>query len=233
MPGLSGEERVVVIILVALGLAIGALLWWQGRTEGSLAWEVPGEAAAGQGPAEAAVAAGETGWESGSPASQVEGAATPAPEAALVVHVAGAVLQPGVYSLPPGSRVIDAVNAAGGVGTKADVDMVNLARTLVDGEQVYIPTREQTRGGGAAATGRAGTGAGAAAVGVVPTGKVNLNTATQVQLEALPGIGPALAARIIEHRTLNGPFLAPEELLGVSGIGEKKFAEIKDLVTAP
>lgn len=226
MSDLAAEERIVIIILLALGLAVGALLWWQGRTESGLAWE----AGAAPGPGDAPETPGPVG---GSSAAVVE---TP-----LVVHVAGAVLHPGVYSLDEGSRVIDAVQAAGGVTGRADVDVVNLARAVADGEQVYIPTREQTRAGtavgggwsGAGSGAWSGTGSGGAGSGWGGTNKVNLNTATQVQLEALPGIGPALAVRIIEYRTQHGPFSAPEELLSVSGIGDKKLAELLDLITAP
>jgi competence protein ComEA len=141
----------------------------------------------------------------------------------LVVHVAGKVAEPGVVRLPPGSRVLDAVEAAGGADGDVDLTPLNLARPLVDGEQVAVgidppPAVDQPAGGPGAP---AGPG----------VGLVNLNTATGEQLETLPGIGPALAAQILDWRARNGTFSAVEELQEVSGIGPKKFAGLADLVT--
>lgn len=150
---------------------------------------------------------------------------------ALHVHVAGAVRRPGVYQVPPGSRVAAAVEAAGGLGRRADPAGVNLAAPLQDGQQVVVAER-----GGAGATAAAGhtagtTGAaGAAAAGSPAGGMISLSTATAEQLETLDGIGPALAARIIEYRDANGGFSSVEELQEVEGIGEKRFAALRDAV---
>jgi competence protein ComEA len=146
--------------------------------------------------------------------------ASPTAPAELVVAVTGQVHEPGLVRLPPGSRVADAIEAAGGLLPEADVDHLNLARKLTDGELVAVgvppPPGEPA--------GPAGGEPGGAA-------KVNLNSATAEQLQTLPGIGPAMAQRIIDHRATHGPFSSVDQLREVSGIGEVRFAELRDLVT--
>lgn len=143
--------------------------------------------------------------------------AAPSP---VVVHVAGAVAAPGVHRLPPGSRVIDAVEASGGLLPDADAAAVNLAAPLEDGVQVYVPRVGEeppvAPAGGAAADAAAGP--------------IDLNTADASLLETLPGVGPATAAAIIDHRTRHGPFASVDALLEVRGIGEAKLAALRDLV---
>jgi competence protein ComEA len=136
----------------------------------------------------------------------------------LVVDVAGAVRRPGLYRLAPGTRVDDAVAAAGGATAHADVAAVNLAAPLADGEQVVVPAR----GAGGAAAG--GGGSSSSTV-------VDLNAATAEQLDALPGVGPATAARIVAYRQQHGPFHSLAELDGVPGIGPARLAQLKGLVT--
>ena len=143
----------------------------------------------------------------------------------LIVHVAGAVQTPGVYTLPAGARVIDGIKAAGGAAPGADLSAINLARPLTDGERVYIPRRGETPPPDAGAGAQAQGGGGSSG------GKVNLNSATPAELEALPGIGQVLAQRIVDYRTQHGPFRSTRDLLKVEGIGEKKFDSIKDYVT--
>ena len=128
--------------------------------------------------------------------------------------------RPGLVSLPAGARVVDAVAAAGGPDRRADQDRVNLAAPVVDGQQLVVPER-----GAADAPATAGAAGGAA----TPT--VGLNTATAAQLEALPRIGPALAARIVAYRTAHGPFRTVDELGEVGGIGPKTLEGLRDLVT--
>ncbi|MCD2499238.1 MULTISPECIES: ComEA family DNA-binding protein [Microbacterium] len=135
----------------------------------------------------------------------------------LTVHVSGAVTDPGVYVLEPGSRVMDAVAAAGGFRADAAPNGVNLARALADGEQILVTAE------GEAQTTSAEGGAGTAAL-------IDLNTASAADLETLPRVGPALAQRILDWRAENGRFSAVEDLLDVSGIGEKMFAAIEPLV---
>lgn len=144
----------------------------------------------------------------------------PAAGAAIYVHILGAVNRPGLYAFRDGDRAIDAIAAAGGYTQDADRRQLNLARFLSDGEQIYLPREGEVSAppGGGAASG-------------ATAGKVNLNTADAAALETLPRVGPALAARILAWREANGRFTSVEDLLGVSGIGEKTFAGLKDLVT--
>jgi len=143
----------------------------------------------------------------------------PAATGRVAVHVAGRVRRPGLVRLPAGSRVLDAVRAAGGTTPGADLDAVNLARKLVDGEQVRIPARGQ-----AAAPPPAGV------PGAQAAGPLDLNTATAEQLDTLPGVGEVTAGRIVAYRTAH-PFTSVDELLEVPGIGQRRFEQLKDLVT--
>jgi competence protein ComEA len=141
--------------------------------------------------------------------------------AAVVVSVVGLVVRPGLVTLPAGSRVADAVAAAGGMLPEADPGSVNLAAVVADGAQIAV-------GVPGAATGPAGRGAPA---GGGPGGRVDLNAATASDLDALPGIGPVLAQRIVDHRTSHGPFRSVDQLDDVPGIGPAIAAELADLVT--
>jgi competence protein ComEA len=146
----------------------------------------------------------------------------------VVVHVAGAVASPGVQELPAGSRVVDAVDAGGGALPEADLAKINLAAPLEDGQQVYVPRLGEPAGGAAvAAPGAGGGGAGAGDSSEI----VDLNTADVSQLDALPGVGPAIAQAIVDHRESNGPFTSVDDLLDVRGIGEAKLADLRDRVT--
>lgn len=149
----------------------------------------------------------------------VLGSAAPSPATPdrVVVHVSGAVAEPGVRTLSGDSRVDDAVMAAGGATRAARTDQLNLARPLRDGEQIHVPTASEAA---VAVTGGSG-----------PAGLVNLNRATVAELEELPGVGPVLAERIITHRETQGGFRNVADLQQVSGIGEKTFADLEDLVT--
>ncbi|MBB4930299.1 competence protein ComEA [Lipingzhangella halophila] len=157
------------------------------------------------------------------PASQDAPSAPAQPTGEVLVHVDGEVGDPGVFTLPAGSRVADAVEAAGGVDSGTDTDSLNLARPLVDGEQVLVGV---TPPPGSAASGAPAPGN----APEQPEPLVDLNTASPEQLEELPGIGPVLAERIIEHRTSNGGFTSVEQLNDVSGIGEVRYAELSELV---
>lgn len=142
----------------------------------------------------------------------------------LVVHVAGAVIDPGVHELPAGSRVVDAIDAAGGVTAEADGARINLAAPVADGERVYVPKVGETTP--PVVTGASGSGGSGARAG-----PVNLNEADEAALDALPGIGPATAAAIIEHRRQIGRFTSVDQLLDVRGIGEAKLEQLRPLVT--
>jgi competence protein ComEA len=150
----------------------------------------------------------------------------------MLVHVAGAVVRPGVVELAPGTRVIDAVEAVGGATAEGDLDRLNLAAPVTDGARVYVPTRGQADPGVlATGEGASGTAGGETPGTPSPTAKLDLNTATQTQLEALPGIGPAYAQAIIAERVRRGGFTSVNELREVRGIGDHRFADLAPLVT--
>ena len=132
----------------------------------------------------------------------------------IFVHIAGLVKKPGIYQLDSGSRVFDIVLLAGGFKVKANQASVNLARVLTDGEQIIV--------------GKLGA---QSASGTQSSNLISLNTSSASQLEDLPGVGPALAGRIVDWREANGSYKTKEDLLNVAGIGDKLFASIKDLVT--
>ena len=167
--------------------------------------------------------------------------ATPGPTATasgvVFVHVVGKVKRPGVQELPVGSRVAQAVEAAGGAAKGADLSRVNLARVLVDGEQVRVPAPgdpvdpSELTGPGVPAGGAGGVGGGGAGGAGGGGGLVPLNSADLAALDTLPGVGPVLAQRILDWRTQHGRFTSVDELGEVSGIGEKLLAQLTPMVT--
>ncbi|MGP4111016.1 helix-hairpin-helix domain-containing protein [Streptomyces sp. 4N509B] len=205
-----------VLLVTAGGFAVHHL--WSGRPQSVVAAELDGgtaAAAASPHPSDAAAADA-----AGSSALSVPSATDPAHGGELVIDVAGEVRRPGVYTLPAGSRVADALDAAGGIRSGTDTDTLNRARLLVDGEQIVV--------------GPAGQAAPPAPQGPPQTpapAPVSLNSATVEQLDALPGIGPVLAASIVTHREESGGFTSIEQLLDVSGIGESRLSELRDHVT--
>ncbi len=138
-------------------------------------------------------------------------------EVEIFVDVAGAVNNPGVYSLSGKSRVIDAIKAAGDSAPGADLSTINLARIVSDGEQIYVDSSILGRSSGSVKRN-------------IRTGPINLNRATKSQLDTLDGIGPVIAQRIIDFRKVNGPFLTIDDIQKVSGIGTAKFAQIKSKI---
>ncbi|MFC8245662.1 helix-hairpin-helix domain-containing protein [Streptomyces chartreusis] len=229
------ERRNVVALTVVLVLAGGFAVqhFWAGRAQSVRAPEVV-RAAAPYGGGEPG---GEQGGEPG-PAASGTGASTAGASAAgapgavgtsvpeIVVDVGGKVREPGVHRLPAGSRVADALRAAGGVRPGTNTDTLNRARFLVDGEQVIVgaPAAPASEGGTNAGVG------GAAAPGAAPAAPVPLNTATVDQLDTLPGVGPVLAQHIIDYRTQHGGFRSVDELREVNGIGDRRFADLRNLV---
>lgn len=193
-------------IVLLLGTALAAHHFWTGRPQ-------PVSAPATAVSASPAPEAGEP------PVPPVPTSSEPA-DRPIVVHVAGKVRKPGVHELPPGSRVGDALRAAGGVRPGTDTAGLNRARLLGDGEQVVVGA-QPTPGAIPDAT-RSGPASG---------GRISLNAATAAQLETLPGIGPVLARNILDHRTEQGGFSSVEQLLDVTGIGERRLADLRDRVT--
>ena len=147
----------------------------------------------------------------------------PSPTVSMIqVHVVGEIKLPGVYSLPEGANVQDAIDAAQGPTELAQQDLINLAATLTDGQRVYVPSKEEAP---------VNVGSDQRSLGVSMDGLVNINTASQEELDTLPGIGSVRAEAIIAYRTQNGFFMTIEDLLKVEGIGETTFNALKDLIT--
>lgn len=204
-----GVGAAVTLGLVVLSAAVG----W-GILRGQAA---PTESIALDGAASASAATGD----------DTRGGSAVAPPEGLYVHVLGEVAAPGLYIVDPDARLVDALAAAGGTLESADLQAVNLARPLSDGEQIVVPKMGAGQPPGASAgDGGAGTGVGTGSA----DGIVNLNTADQTALETLPRIGPALAQRIIDWRDENGRFRSVDDLLAVPGIGEKLLAGMREKV---
>lgn len=233
-PLASGRTRLVgwspsavrgVAVIAAITVAVAAWWLWSGRPREAVAAPV----VAATGTPVTGVDAAAVGADEARPSPAAPGAAStesatggaPSPGAdVVVVHVVGQVKRPGLVRLPRGSRVADAVEAAGGVTKNHAADSVNLARVLVDGEQVIVGFAAQ-----------AVAGALGIAAGPTTAALVNLNTADATTFENLPGVGPVLAERIVQWRTTNGPFRSVDELNEVSGIGDSIMGQIRPLVT--
>ena len=146
----------------------------------------------------------------------------------MYVDVDGAVVRPGVYRLKDGARVSQAIDAAGGLTAEADVTGLNRASKITDGQKIYVPTVGEQQA--TAAVDGVESGAAVASGAGSSSGLVNINTASAAELQTLSGIGPSMAQSIIDERTQNGAFASVDDLMRVSGIGEKKLAKIKDCI---
>lgn len=218
---LAPQHLALLAVVVALALAVTT--WWVVRAAGddatAEAWAAPAPDASSPDLVEDTGATADEDAEDAEDADDADDA-----DGTVVVHVAGRVRSPGIVTLPLGARVADAITAAGGARPRVDLSSVNLARVLLDGEQVLV--------GAAAATPPAAAGpATPGAPGATATGTVNLNTATAAELETLNGVGPVTAQAIVAWREEHGRFTAVEELLEVSGIGEKTLAQLAPHVT--
>jgi competence protein ComEA len=216
---LRGDPRVGVAALVVVALAAG-FIWYRLGAGDSASSSTTRRPPATSAQTTTAPAAGSSAANGGSSGATKKGAR-------VTVHVAGAVAKPGVYDLAGGARVIDAIEAAGGGAPDADLNRLNLAAKVADGQRVLVQRVGEAAPAGSASAGGSGSGGGSAD----PSGLVNLNSATQAELEALPGIGPSLAGSIITERERRGGFRSVNELRDVRGIGEKRFADLKDKVT--
>ncbi|WSW27138.1 ComEA family DNA-binding protein [Streptomyces sp. NBC_01003] len=231
------ERRSVIALVVVLVAAAGFAVhhFWTGRAQPVSAPEVvrsaAPEGAAGQLDAGRAPDAGPSA-PAPAGASAAGGTDGPAGAAAagIVVDVSGKVRSPGIHRLPAGSRVADALRAAGGIRPGVDPTGINRARLLADGEQVVVGAPAAPggtgSGGSAGSASSAGTGAGTGAA----AGPIGLNTATAEQLDTLPGVGPVLAQHIIDYRTEHGGFRSVDELREVNGIGDRRFSDLQNLV---
>jgi competence protein ComEA len=221
-PSLQGRVRLgapqLTVVAVLAAAAMALLAWTAVRADdpGDL---VAAGARTSPGPAVPLVTPVGVGDEG----SAAVPASSPTQDAEVVVDVTGKVRHPGIVRLPVGSRVVDALRAAGGARRNADIGSLNLARVLVDGEQVVVGLPPPA--GVAATVLPSASGAGP------PAALVNLNTATQPELESLPGIGPVTAQAILQWRSDNGAFSAVDELMEVSGIGEATLTELAPFVT--
>ncbi len=227
LAALSPHRRAVkaLAIVAAFVVVISAFLAWRAR---------PSTVTVGPGATTAATAGPVGGPPTNAGPTVLPSASTTSAATMLVVAVEGKVRHPGLVRLPPGSRIADAIEAAGGAEPGTDLSFVNLAQKVVDGELIVIgvtPPPGVAATSGSGSSGAGGSGAGGSSGAAQPGAPINLNTATEADLETLPGIGPALAQRIIDYRTQHGAFRSVDELHNVSGIGDAKFAEIKDLVT--
>jgi competence protein ComEA len=213
-----------VVLVVAAGLAVTH--FWSGRTQPVQAPEIVRAAGSYE--------ERPTG-DAAEPSSPPVGAPVAGAPAEIVVDVSGKVREPGVHRLPAGSRVADALRAAGGVRPGTNITGLNRARFLVDGEQVIVgsPSPAVTGNGTVTGMGPGGTAGGAPpgpGAPAAPMAPVTLSTATVEQLDGLPGVGPVLAQHIIDYRTQHGGFRSVDELREVNGIGERRFADLRDLV---
>lgn len=208
----AGLDRVpdgvlyVGVILVGVLIALAAWRWWPHQLGVSM--DVGAARLLSSRPA---------------PVVDVEPIDTQPDASSIAVHIVGAVSSPGLYEIEQGSRLSDAIKAAGGPNADAALDAVNLAAVLTDGSRIEVPTKAQVEAGEYSPQSSA---LGATSQPV----KVDINSADAGLLETLPGIGPSTAEKIIADRTQNGRFSAPEDLMRVSGIGEKKYESLKDLI---
>lgn len=226
---------VVVLALLGLGTAVVVAVVTPGGETVAVGFS-PDEGADGGALGSAGGMGGSGGAEVLDGSGGSDGSAGAAPTEVVVLHVLGAVVEPGIVEVPLGSRVIDAIAAARGPAEDAELGGVNLARVVIDGEQLWVPRVGEVPPGGAGGGGvGAGGGSGGAGTsggtGVDSQGRVNINKADAAALETLAGVGPALAARIIAWREQNGPFRSVDELTAVSGIGPRTLDGMRNQVT--
>jgi competence protein ComEA len=218
------RQRVAIALLATLALAAAGALWYGAQPRA--AEPPPASAPAGAAGAVVLPPASASGGAAAGAGPAGSGAGT------IAVDVVGRVRHPGLVRLPAGSRVVDAVDAAGGVAPGAQLDAVNLARKLVDGEQIRIPREGEPPAPGGDPTAGSGAGGGSGTPGgpTQPGAPLDLNTATAEQLDTLPGVGEVTAGQIIAYRDAH-PFTSVDDLRQVPGIGDRRFELLKDLVT--
>ncbi|GAB3585204.1 helix-hairpin-helix domain-containing protein [Calidifontibacter terrae] len=216
-----------LLVVLVVAMVLGVRVWTSGRADQPVPLAKPVTTTSGA--AESASGGSAVPRATATSGGAAAAATAPVATGTVEVHVVGQVHHPGVVTLRSGARVVDAIKAAGGALPGADLDAVNLARVLGDGEQVRVPKPGESpvavapgavAGSSAGSTGAAG-----------PSAPINLNTADATALDALPGVGPVLAERIIQWRQTNGRFTSVDELGEVSGIGDKALERLRPLVT--
>jgi competence protein ComEA len=206
-----GLRRVISTAVAVVVVAVGA--WWVVRVPPA--------------PVESTIAFTATSLAGGVSVPIPTGAI---PSLGIVVHVAGEVKNPGVYTLSNSARMVDAVLAAGGATARADLEVINLATPLMDSSQIYVPAKGAAERPVFARPQPGVNGVQSTQSSPDTNGIVNINRASVTELDALPGVGPSTAQAIVDHRTTNGPFGSPEDLLNVKGIGPAKFDAMRKLV---
>lgn len=215
---LLGHKAVIVAMLVVIAMASGLAMASVGGRSGNVSFE----RVEGSGPSV------EPGSSDPSDDASDGSSSKASAETEVYVDVDGAVASPGVYRLKDGARVSQAIDAAGGLTAEADVTGLNRAAKVTDGQKIYVPAVGEQQA--ALAAGGAEGGAAAVSGAGSSSGLVNINTASAAELQTLSGIGPSMAQSIIDERTQNGAFASVDDLMRVSGIGEKKLAKIKDCI---
>ena len=216
---LLGHKAVVVAMLVVIAMASGLAMASVGGETGGVSFERAGGSGSSAEPG-----SGVDSHDRDSDGSSHKASA----ELEVYVDVDGAVVRPGVYRLKDGARVSQAIDVAGGLTAEADVTGLNRASKITDGQKIYVPTVGEQQA--AAAVGGAESSAATTPGAGSSSGLVNINTASAAELQTLSGIGPSMAQSIIDERSKNGPFASVDDLMRVSGIGEKKLAKIKDCI---
>lgn len=215
---LLGHKAVVVAILVVIAAASGLAMASFGDRSSGVSFERSDESDT----------SAERGAGDALPDDADESSAKGFSAAEVYVDVDGAVVKPGVYRLKDGARVSQAIDAAGGLTAEADVTGLNRASKIIDGQKIYVPTVGEQQA--AAVSDRTDSGTATTPGAGSSSELVNINTASAAELQTLSGIGPSMAQSIIDERTQNGAFASVDDLLRVSGIGEKKLAKIKDCI---
>ena len=215
---LLGHKAVVVAMLVVIAMASGLAMAGFGDRSGNVSFERVEDSGSSVEPGSGDLSDDESEGSSSKASAETE----------VYVDVDGAVASPGVYRLKDGARVSQAIDAAGGLTAEADVTGLNRASKVTDGQKIYVPTvgEQQAALAAGGAEGGAATVSGAGS----SSGLVNINTASAAELQTLSGIGPSMAQAIIDERTQNGAFASVDDLMRVSGIGEKKLSKIKDCI---
>ncbi|MGW8886845.1 helix-hairpin-helix domain-containing protein [Streptomyces sp. NPDC055749] len=220
--GLEPRTLAALAVVMVAAAVLAAVHFWSGRPQAVSAPEPVKDGASAQG-----IPGIPRPEDSGPQPQPSPGSPAVAPGGRIVVDVSGKVRRPGIQHLPPGSRVADALRAAGGVRDGTDVTGLNRARVLTDGEQVVVGAPAGPWSTGGAGGGGPGTGVAGAAGPVTP---LSLSTATVEQLETLPGVGPVLAQHIVDYRAEHGGYRSVDELREVNGIGDRRFEDLQPLV---